>query len=99
MSAVRAKFMVSSKTEALYSTNPPVKMVTVKMSPVGPTSRKNPTTGSWEQVQNENSLFWNASPSGSLELGCINLVAADRFELGKEYYLDFTPAPTDPTSA
>lgn len=45
------------------------------------------------------SLFWNASPSGSLELGCINLVAADRFELGKEYYLDFTPAPTDPTSA
>lgn len=40
----------------------------------------------------ENTKFWQASPSGRLELGCVNLEAAQQFELGKEYYLDFTLA-------
>jgi hypothetical protein len=40
----------------------------------------------------ENSKFWDASPSGSLTLGTINPEAWSQFELGKEYYLDFTPA-------
>lgn len=42
--------------------------------------------------KHENSRFWDASPSGSLQLGTINPEAWSRFELGKEYYLDFVPA-------
>jgi hypothetical protein len=40
----------------------------------------------------ENTKFWQASPSGMLQIGCANLKAAEAFELGKEYYVDFTPA-------
>lgn len=40
----------------------------------------------------ENTKFWQASPSGEIKLGCANLAAAEAFELGKEYYVDFTPA-------
>lgn len=41
----------------------------------------------------ENTKFWRATPSGSLELGTVNKEAWEQFELGKEYYLDFSPAP------
>jgi hypothetical protein len=40
----------------------------------------------------ENRAFWQASPSGSLQLGVVNKAAWDHFELGREYYVDFTPA-------
>lgn len=40
----------------------------------------------------ENKAFWDASPSGSIQLGVVNQEAWKHFELGKEYYLDFTPA-------
>jgi hypothetical protein len=40
----------------------------------------------------ENTKFWRASPSGSIELGCANLAAAEAFELGHEYYVDFSLA-------
>ena len=40
----------------------------------------------------ENRAFWQASPSGSLQLGVVNKSAWDQFVLGKEYYVDFTPA-------
>jgi hypothetical protein len=40
----------------------------------------------------ENTKFWQASPSGKFELGCANLAATEQFELGKEYYLDISPA-------
>jgi hypothetical protein len=40
----------------------------------------------------ENTKFWQASPSGSIQLGCANLAAAEAFELGREYYVDFSPA-------
>jgi hypothetical protein len=41
----------------------------------------------------ENTKFWQSSPSGKIELGTINLDAAEAFELGKDYYVDFTRAP------
>lgn len=47
----------------------------------------------------ENAQFWAATPSGLCELGCVNLAAADKFEVGKEYYLDFTPTATQTTEA
>lgn len=40
----------------------------------------------------ENKRFYKYSPSGSCELQSINLEAMAQFEVGKEYYLDFTPA-------
>lgn len=60
----------------------PVEMQTIIMSPVYGNGDPN----------HENTKFWNASPSGKLELGCINLAAAEQFELGKEYYLTFEQA-------
>lgn len=42
------------------------------------------TTGS-----EENEKFFAATPSGSLE---VDTVVPDVFEVGKTYYLDFTPA-------
>ncbi len=59
----------------------PCKLTSIGMSPV---YSPDPTS--------ENHKFWTSSPSGSLTLGCVNEEAAVKFELGKEYYLDFTLA-------
>ena len=40
----------------------------------------------------ENKNFWAATPSGKLEMRIKNEVAAEQFEIGKEYYLVFTEA-------
>lgn len=40
----------------------------------------------------ENKRFWDASPSGEIRLGTVNQAAWEAFELGKEYYIDFTSA-------
>lgn len=42
--------------------------------------------------EHENTRFWNASPSGKIELGVISAETAALFVIGKEYYVDFTPA-------
>jgi hypothetical protein len=71
-------------------------------------SKKNQETGQYEAAamrsikltavyanndpNHENSKFWDASPSGTLELQVVNPAAAEMFEAGKSYYLDFTPA-------
>ncbi len=45
----------------------------------------------------ENKRFWTSSPSGELRLGMTNPEVSGLFELGKHYYIDFTPAPaTEP---
>ena len=41
----------------------------------------------------EAQAFWDASPSGSLQLGVINEEAWAFWKIGHEYYLDFTPVP------
>ncbi len=43
--------------------------------------------------QHENSRFWDATPTGEIRLGTINPAAWEAFELNREYYVDFTPAP------
>ncbi len=46
----------------------------------------------FEAVQggsDENKSFFAATPCGSVE---VSTVASDKFEVGKEYFLDFTPA-------
>lgn len=42
----------------------------------------------------ENQLFWNATPSGKLELNIINPEAVKELNLGKEYYIDIIEAPS-----
>jgi hypothetical protein len=76
---VRAKFKVQSieRVEAYGG-----EAVTIKMGPVYSSS-----------PDSENHAFWKATPSGNIILSVINPEAAAQFELGKEYYIDFTLTP------
>lgn len=76
---VRAKFVVNSITRQKHWRSDE-ELQTIKLSPVTNTS----------DPESENSKFWAATPSGSIELGCCNAEAVKQFELGKEYYIDFT---------
>lgn len=40
----------------------------------------------------ENDQFYKYTPSGTLHLSTINQAAIEQFELGKEFYVDLTPA-------
>ena len=40
----------------------------------------------------ENERFYKQTPSGGLKLSTINAAAIKQFELGKEFYVDITPA-------
>jgi hypothetical protein len=40
----------------------------------------------------ENKKFYAATPGGSIELACVNAEAVSQFDLGAEFYVDFTPA-------
>jgi len=48
----------------------------------------NRTTAPTREAKEENAAFWAATPSGAVKLSTIR---ADHFEVGKDYYLDFTP--------
>jgi hypothetical protein len=41
----------------------------------------------------ENDRFFHLTPSGHIDIGTVNEVAAKRLVVGKEYYVDFTAAP------
>lgn len=97
---VRAKFTVNriessmgsrptgEKDERGYPKHEPCEMKTIVMNPVY--GNGNP--------DHENTKFWQASPSGELKLGTVNAAAAAQFVLGREYYIDFTPANEPPQS-
>ena len=84
----RAKFKVTKIDRSMGSKKTadgkyePAELRTVHLSPVYANSDPN----------HENSKFWDATPSGSIQLGVANLPAVEMFELEKEYYVDFTPA-------
>jgi hypothetical protein len=40
----------------------------------------------------ENKEFFKWTPGGQIELNCVNDAATEQFEVGKEYYVDFTKA-------
>ena len=40
----------------------------------------------------ENKEFFRWTPSGQITIGCVNEQASRQFEVGKEYYVDFTPS-------
>lgn len=94
MSNVRGKFKVAriEQTEMMrkkddqsdagkdvYET---VEMRTIVMNPVYANN----------DPEHENYRFWRMSPSGEIKLGTVNPEAWKHFELGGEYYVDFTKA-------
>lgn len=92
--AVRAKFKVDRFESTLYrkarsgadgkpnyQDTETVEMRTIVLTPVYA-----------DDPQSENRRFWDASPSGEIKLGTINPAAWQAFELGHEYYIDFSPA-------
>ena len=42
------------------------------------------------QYDKENEEFFKYTPYGSLNMGILNEKASTEFEIGKEYYIDFT---------
>jgi hypothetical protein len=44
----------------------------------------------------ENNQFFKYTPWGSIEIGIVNDAAFAQFEVGKEYYVDFTPLDPNP---
>ena len=76
---IRAKFKVDSYETTIDWRDKTKEVRTIKLSPV--------TSGS-----EENSNFYAATPSGNIILGVANENAWKQFELGKEYYVDFTKA-------
>lgn len=81
---IRAKFVLTSKTEQLgYQYNngvqSPEVQVTLDFQVV--------TSGS-----DENKAFFASTPSGEMHVRLAKKEVADQFELMKEYYVDFTPA-------
>jgi hypothetical protein len=93
--SVRAKFRLNSYTTELHTSYPekdangrpdyskplPCEKRTLNFTPVCS-----------DRPDSENKQFWDATPSGSLQLGVVNPEAWKHFEIGKEYYLDFTLA-------
>ena len=80
MSPVRAKFVVVSLTkQTMWNGSTNEIGTTIKMIPVMNDSE-------------ENKQFYRYTPGGLVELGTVNADTAKVFEIGKQYYLDFTPA-------
>jgi len=83
---VRAKFWVSRIEKSIWAYAPNQKeMTTLVLQPV---------TSS--EAGTENKKFWDATPSGEIKLGTVNPEAAQEFELGQEYYIDFTKVEKAP---
>lgn len=85
---VRCKFKVDRIERSLGSKNDghnnwvPVEQWTVVMSPVYGNGDPN----------HENTRFWQATPCGQIQFTCVNKDAVDQMDLGKEYYIDISPA-------
>jgi len=82
----RAKFACTSKTITTdsgwdYQENASTtkEVANIQLIPVTATSE-------------ENKSFFKSTPSGNITLAIVNLSAAEMFEVGKEYYVDFTEA-------
>jgi len=74
---VRCKFMCNSVTKSVHWNDKSRNLYSAKFTVVYGDSE-------------ENKKFFEASPSGSFEIGTYK---EDHFEPGKQYYLDITPAP------
>lgn len=81
---VRAKFQVNSLEHYLY----PKGAVKVNMNAVYKSA-----PGVSGNACEENRIFGDATPTGSISMMIQNPDAARKFEIGKFLYVDFTEAP------
>lgn len=79
---VRAKFKVTSTTQREHWDSQKGHIHEIELAPV--------VSGS-----PENEKFYAATPCGAVKLQTVNHEAGTQFELGAEYYLDFTRADAD----
>lgn len=77
--SVRAKFKVTSTTQRKHWDIQKGNIHEIQLEPV--------TSGS-----KENESFYAATPHGAINLQTVNDEAGAQFELGAEYYIDFTRA-------
>jgi hypothetical protein len=84
---VRAKFRVATITRSLGSRFDraldkyvPQETQTIRLQPV------------YDDGNPENKRFFESTPSGNIELGVMNVEAAQHFDLNADYYVDFTKA-------
>jgi hypothetical protein len=82
---VRAKFRCESKKDMQTTIEKDGKWIPGICTAV----HMYPVTGGSE----ENSIFGKATPSGQVDLTIFIPEAAAQFQVGKEYYVDFTEAP------
>lgn len=73
---VRAKFILQEVTSVSYN----------------PTAKKLKFAAQYDPSIPEDQRFAEATPSGSMEFYCTNPVALEQLEIGKQYYLDLSPA-------
>lgn len=78
----RSKLIVTADGKSNWESYP-IELCTIILSPVYSSD-----------PNNENHAFWEATPSGKIELGVVNAEAVKDFDLGNEYYIDFTPVVT-----
>lgn len=76
---VRAKFICQSITRRKHWDASKGDIHSISLTPVSSGSA-------------ENNAFYAATPSGEIKLDTLNDDAGKQFELGKAYYIDFTPA-------
>lgn len=77
---VRAKFTVREITRTKHWDKSKGEIQTIVLSPV------------ISDGNEENKKFFEATPTGEIKLGTVNEAAARQFELGKSYFVDFSPA-------
>lgn len=80
---VRAKFQCV-EIKNLYCPTPDQQMAEVRLIPVYGNGEANKDWSKW-------------TPSGELKMVITNPPAIAAFDLGKEYFMDFTPADTPPS--
>ena len=93
--SVRAKFKVTRierfmSTKAVKRERPDHSVVTEYVPCETWNIRMSPVSGGGSG--SENAAFWNATPGGEIQLMTVNADAVQQFNLGGEFYVDFTPA-------
>lgn len=83
--SVRAKFKCTSVTEREFGGGKTVK--DIELAAVMP-----PYKDGKPDPEHPNASFFAASPSGALKMGVLNPIASAQFAVGREYFIDFTPA-------
>jgi hypothetical protein len=86
---VRAKFVCMSKLEVPVWGNGGYDSKVTKID-FNPVFASGAADGG--NAVEENRIFGKNTPSGSISMTIANQAAADGFETGKSYYVDFTPA-------